>query len=95
MLCLVYSLLVNYSTSSRLGRVVQKLGIAEPPRRPLNGFLRFQQENRSDLQQSAKSQRDLCALMATKWRSLSAEQKDKYNEAFNTEIVSQYAYQTW
>lgn len=87
--CSLCSFLATYSTSSKFGRIVQKLGIPEPPKRPLNGFIRFQQENKTALKQSAKSQQDLFALVATKWRSLSAEQKEKYSKPFNTEIVSE------
>lgn len=82
------SLLANYSTPSKFSRAAQRLGISEPPKRPANGFVRFQQENQAELKQSAQSQKDLFVLIGTKWRNLSAEQKEKYNKPFNTEIVS-------
>lgn len=85
---IVRSLLVNYYTSSKFGRIVQKLGLPEPPKRPINGYIRFQQDNQAALKQSAKSQQDFMVLVGAKWRDLSADEKEKYGKSFTTEIVS-------
>lgn len=85
----MYSLLVNYSTPSKFSQIAQKLGIPEPPKKPVNGFLRFKQENKA-LQQAGQSQRDFFAFIGSKWRSLSAEQKNEYNKEWETEIVSKH-----
>lgn len=90
-LCLcAYSLLVDYSTSSKFSRIVQKLGIAEPPKRPRTGYIRFHQENLPTLKQSTQSQRELVALAAAKWRQLNAEEKETYNKQFKAEMVRKY-----
>lgn len=85
-----YSLLVDYSTTSKLNRIAQKLGIPEPPKRPVIGYIRFQLENSTALKQSAKSQKELFSLVAAKWRHLSPQEKEKYNEQFKTEMVTEY-----
>lgn len=80
-------MLADYSTSSKFGRIVQKLGIPEPPKRPPIGYIRFQKENLATLKQSAKSQTELFSLIAAKWQQLGAEEKGKYNKQFNAEMV--------
>lgn len=82
-----YSLVADYSSSSKFVRIAQKLGIPEPPKRPTMGYIRFQQENLASLKQSTKSQQELVSLAAAKWRHLSAEEKEKYNKQFNAEMV--------
>lgn len=77
-----------YSTPSKYNKIVKKLGIPEPPKRPLNGFSRFFLENRSTIQQDKKSQQEIFAAAGAQWRQLSEDQKEKYNKEHKREHVS-------
>lgn len=81
--------MLSYSNVSRISKIVYKLGIPEPPKKPLNGYLRFQQENRESLQKSSKSQAQLISLGAAQWQRLSDDEKSKYNSEFMKEYVSE------
>lgn len=78
----------GYANASKINKIVQKLGIAEPPKKPQNAYIRFQQENRESLQKVSKSQRDLVALAAQQWQQLSGDEKLKYISEFKKENVS-------
>lgn len=74
---------------STFNRIAHKLGIPEPPKRPAIGYVRFQQENRDSLQQKVKSQNDFFSLVGAQWKQLSQDQKEKYNNEFEKEFVSE------
>lgn len=77
-----------YSTVSKFNRIVQKLGIPEPPKKPVTGFIRFQKENLASIQRNAKSQPEVFAVAGEQWRQLSDDQKEKYNQVYKKEFVS-------
>lgn len=54
----------------------------------MNGFFRFQQENKATLKQVSQSQTELFAKAGAQWRQMSDEQKEKYNKTYKLEIVS-------
>lgn len=71
---------------SKTTKILEKLGIsAVPPKPPKNGYLRFAEENRDSLKASTKSQTELFSLLATRWKQLSDEQKEKYNKEYKKE----------
>lgn len=56
----------------------------------MNGFFRFQQENKATLKQASQSQTELFAKAGAQWRQMSDEQKEKYNKTYKLEIVSYF-----
>lgn len=81
------NLTLCYSTS-KFTRIVQKLGIPEPPKKPVTGFIRFQQEIQTSLRQDGKSHTQTFSVAGEKWRQMSEEQKAKYNKEYKREFVS-------
>ncbi|XP_055303999.1 transcription factor A, mitochondrial-like [Sitodiplosis mosellana] len=72
---------------STYNKIVQKLGIPEPPKKPMTGFIRFAQDSRDSNKASSKSQTALTVLAAEQWKQLSDEQKEKYNGAYKQEYA--------
>lgn len=72
---------------SKFNKIVNKLGIPEPPKKPSTGYIRFSQEVRNSLNAPGKSLIENTALIALQWKKLSDEQKGKYNREFKKEHV--------
>lgn len=80
--------ILGIAHASKFNRIVQKLGIPEPPKRPATALIRFQKENIDSLRATAKSQNDLFSLIGAQWRQLSEDQKEKYKSQYKKEFVS-------
>lgn len=76
------------SYSSKNSKIFQKLGIQEPPKAPINGFLRFIAEVRPSLKNSVKSNSEITVKASEQWKQLSDGQKQKYVQAYEKEHVS-------
>lgn len=72
-------------------KLARELGIPEPPKKPINGFCRFMQENDESIRKNSKSQRDRFVQAASKWKQLSETEKAVYTEKSKKDLVSHRA----
>lgn len=75
------------SNMSKFNKIANKLGIPGPPKKPSTGYFRFSQEVRKA---PGKSLIENTALVASQWKKLSDEQKEKYNREFKKEYVRHF-----
>lgn len=77
----------NVVYDSKANVISRRLGIPEPPKKPLSSYLRFLQEIRPSIQQSAKNVQEIPVIAAAQWNKLDANQKQKYTQEYEKEKV--------
>lgn len=72
---------------SKANVISRRLGIPERPKKPLTSYIRFLQEIRPSIQQSAKNIREIPVIAAAQWKKLDTNQKQKYIQEYEKEKV--------
>lgn len=79
----------NVAFDSKANAISRNLGLPERPKKPMTGYLRYLNELRPVVSQSAKTPREVLTIAAARWKQLDESQKEKYNQAFLNEKVFQ------
>lgn len=74
---------VKYFTKKAAIR--KRLGIPEPPKKPLNAFMRFVQGTRTS---ASTNQRDLVKIAANQWKHMSEDKKQIYYQGYKEDLVN-------
>lgn len=77
----------NVVLYSKANVILRRLGIPERPKKPLTAYIRFLQEIRPSIQQSAKNIQEVPTIGAAQWKKLDENHKQKYIQEYEKEKV--------